>query len=84
MNSCLIEKRPDTDSEKCCSGALRSLDCCFTKLQDPDCLAVGSVSFSHQNLEYSLYTMLGAGSIHTFSSVSTSLNTESGFCILTL
>ena len=89
MNSCLIEKRPDSDSEKCCSGALKSLDCCFTKLQDPDCLVVGSGQcLSHQNLEYSIYKMLGAGSrdpLYTFSSVSNlsnSLNTESSFCIL--
>ena len=75
MNSCLIENRIDSDSEKCCSGALKSLDCCFTKLQDPECLAVGTGrSLSHHNLEYSLHMMLRAGSrepIHSFSPVST-------------
>ena len=71
MNSCLIENRIDSDSEKCCSGALKSLDCCFTKLQDPECLAVGTGrSLSHHNLEYSLHMMLRAGSRDTIHSLS--------------
>lgn len=85
MNSCLIENRIDSDSEKCCSGALKSLDCCFTKLQDPECLAVGTGrSLSHHNLEYSLHMMLRAGSrdkIHSFSPVSTVFSVNPAFLL---